>query len=66
MNFGDTCKETHSIIKATDSQVQAICQKGGNPMGNNFYLSFSKLDVVTCTYKKGITKTIKLGYNFLQ
>ncbi|KAG7314450.1 hypothetical protein KOW79_021753 [Hemibagrus wyckioides] len=32
INFGDTCKETHSIIKATDSQVQAICQKGGNPM----------------------------------
>ena len=43
------CKPKNSFIKATDTQVQAICQRGGRPLGGNFYESNEKFTVVTCS-----------------
>ncbi|GAA6102241.1 ribonuclease pancreatic-like [Tachysurus ichikawai] len=49
INYPGTCKYKNSFIKATDTQVQAICQRGGTPLGGNLYESNARFTVVTCT-----------------
>ena len=49
INYPGTCKYKNSFIKATDTQVQAICQKGGRPLRSNLYESIAKFTVVTCS-----------------
>ncbi|KAK2816606.1 hypothetical protein Q7C36_022877 [Tachysurus vachellii] len=48
INSGRTCKPKNSFIKATDTQVQAVCQKAGTNLGGNLYESNVKFTVVKC------------------
>ncbi|GAA6111857.1 ribonuclease pancreatic-like [Tachysurus ichikawai] len=52
VNFGRTCNYKTSFIKATDTQVQAICLNAGKALGGNLYESNEKFTVVTCTATK--------------
>ncbi|GAA6102239.1 ribonuclease pancreatic-like [Tachysurus ichikawai] len=52
INSSGTCRPKISFIKATDTQVQAICQKAGTPLGGNLYESNEKFTVVKCIVTK--------------
>ncbi|KAK2816608.1 hypothetical protein Q7C36_022879 [Tachysurus vachellii] len=47
-----TCRSKTSFIKATDTQVQAICLNAGRHLGGNLYESNQKFTVVTCSVTK--------------
>ncbi|KAK2816607.1 hypothetical protein Q7C36_022878 [Tachysurus vachellii] len=66
INYGGTCKYKNSFIKATDTQVQAICQRGGRPLGGNLYESTAQFTVVTCTTRDTTPPCIYSGSQSLK
>uniref|UniRef100_W5UHP9 Ribonuclease-like 3 n=1 Tax=Ictalurus punctatus TaxID=7998 RepID=W5UHP9_ICTPU len=53
INSGGRCKKMNSFILATESQVKAVCEKGGRPVGGNLYESNNPFLVVTCSLEPG-------------
>ncbi|XP_074838207.1 ribonuclease-like [Carettochelys insculpta] len=63
------CKSVHTFIHAAESEVQSLCDSGGNPQGNNIYISKKPLPSTTCKLESGskpeaCTYQIKMNDNF--